>query len=72
MGKDHIVGSFRLVLDCECVDESELIELQGNDPSEFFEFLEREGSGKLATLWEGEKRLGTLKRTEPGLWQLTH
>lgn len=62
--------SFTLTLDDDGVGEPKRIEFTAPDPGEAFLILEREESGRTAILWEGRKRLGTLHRTETGVWQL--
>ena len=63
--------SFTLTLDGDGLDDSKRIEFDAYDPASAFLILERERAGKTAILWEGEKRLGTLRRTKVGGWQLS-
>ena len=70
----HTMGnnmdSFTLTLEDDGFCEPKRIEFTAPDPGEAFLILEREGSGRTAILWQGRKRLGTLQRTETGVWQL--
>ncbi|MBO9576142.1 MAG: hypothetical protein J7494_10425 [Sphingobium sp.] len=64
--------SFIITLDGEELGDSKRIEFDAPDPASAFSILEREPLGKTAILWEGEKRLGTLRRTRiGGGWQLS-
>ena len=63
--------SFTITFDGEGPDESKRIEFDAYDPVSAFSILEREAAGRKAILWEGDKRLGTLMRTNIGGWQLS-
>lgn len=64
------MASFTLTLDDDGLGEPKRIEFNASDPGQAFLILEREASGRMAILWEGQRRLGTLERTEAGVWQL--
>jgi len=51
--------------------EPKRFDFRSYDPVPAFEILEEEAVGQKAILWEGERRLATLKRTSAGGWQVT-
>ena len=63
--------SFKLTLTGGEYIEPKNIEFRAPDPLRAFDILEWEAVGRTAILWEGEKRLATLRRTHAGGWQLT-
>ncbi|GGC05963.1 hypothetical protein GCM10011494_25710 [Novosphingobium endophyticum] len=63
---------FLLVLEEDGRGEPKKIEFISEDPSQAFEILKQEQSGRAAVLWQEGKRLGTLQRTKAGVWELAH
>lgn len=61
---------FTLTLDDDGLGMPKRIEFTAPDAGQAFHILEREVSGRTAILWEGRRRLGTLERTDAGVWQL--
>ena len=61
--------TFTLLLECE--ENPRKIEFRGYDTSGAFALLEREKTARKATLWESDKRLGTIIRTEGDFWQIS-
>jgi len=51
--------------------EARRIEFSGFEASEALMVLKHEKAARKATLWESEKRLGTIKRDEGGFWQIS-
>jgi hypothetical protein len=51
--------------------EPKRIEFDGHDPLQALAIARREGTGRTIALFEGDKKLGTLKRIAPELWQLS-
>lgn len=62
--------TFILKIDEDEVGEQRRIEFDGDDPHLAFGIMEREGAGRSATLWEGKKMLGKLKRVGQTFWEL--
>jgi hypothetical protein len=62
--------TFILKIDHDEVGEQRRIEFDGDDPHLAFGIMEREGAGRSATLWEGERMLGKLKRVGQTFWEL--
>lgn len=62
--------TFILKIEPDDVGEQRRIEFDGDDPHLAFGIMEREGAGRAATLWEGEKLLGKLKRVGQTFWEL--
>lgn len=62
--------SFILVFDPDDHGDTKRIAFDALDPHYAFQLLERERIGRLAVIFEGEKRLGSLKRTRDGAWQI--
>lgn len=50
--------------------EPKSVEFHGEDPHEAFAILSRERVHRRVSLWEGEKRLGTLTRSRKNFWEL--
>jgi hypothetical protein len=50
--------------------EPKRIEFTGHDPSMALTIAQRENTGRSIALFEGEIKLGTIKRLSPELWQL--
>lgn len=50
--------------------EPKRIEFTGHDPAMALSIAQRENTGRSIALFEGEVKLGTLKRLTPELWQL--
>jgi hypothetical protein len=65
------VRSFKLTFDDDDFDVPRAIEFEAVVPAEAFLILKREGGDRMAILWEGERRLGAVKLTESGFWQIT-
>jgi hypothetical protein len=63
--------TFILKIDHDEVGEARRIEFDGDDPHLAFGIMEREGAGRSATLWEGERMLGKLKRVGQTFWELS-
>lgn len=63
---------FALTLDADMHGESKRIEFTAEDPCLAFHILERETAGREAVLWQGDRRLAMLQRTEAGVWRLAH
>jgi hypothetical protein len=61
--------SFTIAFEGDGHDDGRQIEFEADDPARAFFILEREGVGKRATLLEGDRRLGILKRAHTGYWQ---
>jgi hypothetical protein len=62
--------SFTITFDEDGTGEPRRIEFHADDPGLAFDLLEDAGAGREATLWEGDKRLGSLSLSEMGYWQL--
>jgi hypothetical protein len=62
--------SFTLIFDPDEFGYQKRIEFDGPDPAHVFPLLEREEIGRLATIWEGEKRLASVRRTQSGAWHI--
>jgi len=62
--------TFILKIDQDEVSEPRRIEFDGHDPHLAFGIMEREGAGKSATLWEGERMLGKIRRVGQSYWEL--
>jgi hypothetical protein len=63
--------SFTLTLIDAGTTEPKRIDFRAYDPVRAFDILEAESVGQAAILWEGEKRVATLRRTNAGAWQLS-
>ena len=63
--------TFILKIDQDELGEPRRIEFDGDDPHLAFGIMEREGAGRAATLWEGERMLGKLKRVGQTFWELS-
>ena len=61
---------FAMTLDDDGQGEPKRIEFTADDPHRAFFILEKEKTGRKAILWQDEKRLGALQRTENGVWQI--
>lgn len=62
--------TFILHIDQDDLGEPRRIEFDGEDPHLAFGILEREGVGRSASLYEGTRLLGQLKRTGRDFWEL--
>lgn len=62
--------SFIITLEADEFGESKRIDFDALDPQYAFQLLEREKVGRNAILWEGETRIGSLRRTQVGAWQI--
>jgi hypothetical protein len=62
--------SFTLTLIDAGIAEPKRIDFHALEADHAFHILEREAVGQAAILWEGEKRLATLRRTTAGGWQI--
>jgi hypothetical protein len=62
--------SFTLIFDPDEFGYQKRIEFDGPDPAHVFPLLEREEIGRLATIWEGEKRLASVRRGPSGAWHI--
>jgi len=51
--------------------ESRRIEFTGYEPSEALMVLKHERAARRATLWESDRRLGTIMRSDSGFWQIS-
>lgn len=47
------------------------VEIDVADPSSLFDMAERHVTGRKAELWDGSKLVGTISRSEAGLWSLS-
>lgn len=63
--------TYVMVFEGEAADPGKRIEFTGLDPSPALEIARREAHGATIALFEGTKRLGTLKRLGPELWHLS-
>lgn len=63
--------TFTLHIDQDGLGEPKRIEFDGDDPHLAFGIMEREGPGRAARLFEGEKLLGKLKRVGQTYWELS-
>lgn len=52
-------------------NEARRVEFEALDTSAAFSLLERERSARKATLWENDKRLGTIVRNDGDFWQIS-
>jgi hypothetical protein len=67
----EIMRSFTLTLIEGGTSDPKRIDFRAYDPVHAFDILETEAVGQTAILWEGEKRLATMKRSSAGAWRLT-
>jgi len=51
--------------------EARRVEFEAFDTSAAFSLLERERTARKATLWENDKRLGTIVRNDGDFWQVS-
>ncbi len=63
--------NFTLTLIEGGTSEPKRIDFRSYDPVLALELLEAEDVGQAAILWEGDRRLVTLRRTSAGGWQVT-
>lgn len=68
--KEIFMSYFLIVFEGDGRTPSRRIEFDAISPEEAFQIVEREHAPGNATLWEGDKRLGSLSMIEPGFWQL--
>jgi hypothetical protein len=65
------VRSFTLAFDEDGLGTPKQVSFEAIDPEQAFRIMEREAVGRSAILWEGLTRLGRLRLTEVGFWELT-
>ena len=63
--------SFTLTLIEAGTAEPKRIDFRAYDPVQAFDILESQAIGQAAILWEGDKRVATLRRTCAGAWQVS-
>lgn len=62
--------TFTLLLE-EDGNEARKVQFEAFDSSAALALLERERAARKATLWENEKRLGTIIRNEGDFWEIS-
>ena len=62
--------TFVMQFEDDGIGEPKRIEFLGDDPSQALAIAQRENTGRSIALWEGRKRLGTLRRLGSELWQV--
>jgi hypothetical protein len=64
-----VMRSFTIAFEGDSPDDSKQIKFEAEDAGRAFFILEREGAGRTATLSEGGRQLGVLRRAPTGFWQ---
>ena len=62
------MATYRIHFADDGIGEAKVLEFDGEDPHDAFVLLKHETGRRRATVWEGEKKLGTLERTSDDLW----
>jgi hypothetical protein len=63
--------NFTMYFEDDGLGEPRRIEFKGPDPLQALHIAKREDKGRTIALFEGDKKLGTIKRLGPELWHLS-
>jgi hypothetical protein len=68
--QEPVMRTFVMQFEDDGMGEPKRIEFRGKDPSQALAIAQRENTGRMIALFEGGKKLGTLRRINAELWQV--